>query len=152
MLLHTSPNKNLLNEWEPGEGRFGSGLFFVSGFYSNDAYVMTCGEYFTYVINDEDEDKLKIARRWDLDIPESLTQRLNGFYDGEDYDNGGALDADDSWDAQAELLELAIAQGYDAVEDEDEQGRVFIVNGDKVVGSMLKRIEDTDVETIHYAR
>jgi hypothetical protein len=127
MLLHSSPDENLKQNWESGEGRFGSGLFFVNGYGKEDAYIMTAGESFIYALSDEIQSSLNVARKWDLDISEELQYRLDNF-----------IDAEDSWDAQAELLALAINSGYDGVEDEDEQGHVVMLNGNIIIEKLEK--------------
>ena len=125
MLLHTSTDKDIARNWKSGAGRFGSALFFVNGYNRKDAYHMSSAAKVVYALSDEVQETLNIAERYELDISEELEDRLDNF-----------TDAEDSWDAQAELLQVAVEQGFDGVEDEDEQGTVYIIDGDKVVEKM----------------
>jgi len=108
---------------------FGGALFFVGGWDRSDAYTMTAKRSYTvYALDEAAQEKLKIAQRYELELSDDLIDRLD-FY----------RDADASWEAQVDLLAAATAAGYDGVEDEDEQGTVYILDGDSVI-DMLKVI------------
>ena len=100
---------------------------------------MTGGEYYVYAISDKIENEWNRARKCDLGIPEDLQKRVESNYSAEEHYKLGqeGFDfAEDSWDAQRELFEIAIKAGFDGVEDEDEQGTCYQVNGNLVIGKL----------------
>jgi len=126
MLLHSSPDPNLQRNWKSGSGKLGGALFFAGGWDRSDAYVMTAKRSITvYALDEAAQEKLKIAKRYELELSDDLIDRLEFF-----------RAADDSWGAQADLLAAAVAEGYDGVEDEDEQGAVYILDGNSVIDMM----------------
>lgn len=82
--IHTSSSPELVDCWRSGEGRFGSALFFVSAWCADTkdavraSYVMTAAKPHTYVL--PDDGRIKLARRRDLDLPDSLVDRLDSRY------------------------------------------------------------------------
>jgi hypothetical protein len=151
MLLHTSTDQALKENWKPGAGRFGSALFFVNGDSKSDAYRMSSVATTVYALTDDAQDKLNIAERYELDIADELRAILDDeepehISDIEDdYERECArveyfnsIDADAKWDAQAGLLALAVEQGFDGVIDNDEQGTVYILSGDSIVSKLIK--------------
>ncbi len=127
-IIHTSPKKiQKIDSF----GIAGECLFF-----SNSVYQMTqSDDVFTYSLS-IDEDKIiaasqlsndeiiaEIAEEFecDIDTAESL---LDGSKNEWEMD---ACDAEKSWWLQGKRGECAKAMGFEACEDEDEQGTVYIV-------------------------
>lgn len=122
MLVHTSPDPNLLENWVPGGSLmwhvFGGVLFFTYAHDINDAadaYQMSAASKYVYAI---DEDAVRLINAAELEIDDDL----------------------EGWDEQIALVAEAVEQGFDGVIDEDEQGQVYMIDIDKVGIDRLERI------------
>ena len=140
-VFHTSPE--LITKIDNSPLRvFGDCLFF-----SDDIYEMSSCETVTYSL-EIDEDMIVRASQLDdaeiieevselfdcdLELAESLLDASESEWDWEN------CDGDKSWTLQALRGKCAKKMGYEACEDEDEQGTVYIV-------SMLNRESELKME------
>lgn len=123
-VFHTSPVKiEKINKY----GTFGECLFF-----SSDVYQMSKASVNVYSIELDDvisasqlyhEDSIaEIAERFNVDV-----ETAEGLLDGSESVFELGFDGEDDWWLQGVRGQCANLMGYDACEDEDEQGAVYIV-------------------------
>jgi hypothetical protein len=155
MYYHTSPKE--ITEIYKSE-LFGYGLFFAAS-----PYYMGCSDKsYIYAIDDS---KLRIlelstmqcrialqeepacqafAEKWGLSLDDAADliaedKAAYEFFSG--YDAGDA-----SWEAQGAALEIAVANGYDAVSGVDEQGQYLLVDARRVQMTLVEEEEEEEEE------
>ena len=123
-VFHTSPNK--IENIDP-YGTFGECLFFSSNIYhmsaaSTNVYSIELDNVIRASQLYHEDSIAKIVERFDVDaeLAESL---LDGSKSAFEF----GFDGEDDWWLQGVRGECAKLMGYDACEDEDGQGTVFIV-------------------------
>ena len=140
-LYHTSPDK-IIEVKESFDSEFQGALFF-----SATPYFMSRASKYVYEIEVSDEQILEVCYLdYDQDIIDEIKERFNTLFDA-DIDDDEAYDylmedldiwnisTDDyencalfSWFIQGVQAKAAKKEGALAVESEDEQGTVFIIN------------------------
>ena len=135
MIYHVSPTKiENIND----DGLFGHGLFFASyeckaGEFAyalelSELKVIRAGSLCYHIDGYENDDVKAFAEKYGLDIDTAFDAICEGNVDLYDY-----LSPDDACDAGFEIQRLALVLaeklGFDAVELEDENGGVWLVNG-----------------------
>ncbi|PMN73136.1 hypothetical protein [Enterovibrio norvegicus] len=126
-VFHTSPQKI---ETITRFGTFGDCLFF-----SADVYVMTAsGSHVVYSLELDDSKVISASKLYDEAIVSEIAalfdcdeEQAESLLDASESEWDFDCDADKSWKLQALRGECAKKMGFDACEDEDEQGTVYIV-------------------------
>ena len=135
MIYHVSPTKI---EEITEDGLFGHGLFFASyeckaGDFAyaldlGELKVIRAGSLCYHIDGNEDTDVKAFAEKYSLDVDTAFDAICEGDVNLYDF-----LSPDDACEAGFEIQRLALVLaeklGFDAVELEDENGGVWLVNG-----------------------
>lgn len=127
-MYHTSQNELKKGTIDKSSGIAGNCLFFSDDVYSLSAadkiwvYEADFNCISAWELHDE-EIISEIAERFNVDgeLAEGLLDATKNEWDM------AGITGEDSWWLQGKRGECAVKMGYDGAEDEDEQGRVYII-------------------------
>ncbi len=137
-MFHSSPTE--IKEIK-SDGLYGTGLFFGSssscGFGSfvyeldYDAVKSCTANHLRYEFDEEEKEVIEFANKWEIAAETAfniITEREN------EYDHlDAAIAGEAGWEAQKIALVLAMKAGFESVELMDENGSVWLVDGNAAI-------------------